>query len=429
MKSMLNHEVNRRDLMKTAAVAGVATTALAANGAFAQSATPEASPVATVSVGDWSGKTLRLNISVAEAERPAFNDIVVKTFTDMTGGEIEITDVEAQDVVNTLTAQVESGNIEFDALLIDNNSLAALVDGGLVEEIPNAEELMPATTVEALKAVLTFDDTYYFLPGRPNVELTFYNSAKFDEYELETPKTWDDVKAVGQAFKDGEGIGKLCFQGAAGSPVGVTVTQFLWQAGADPLEINSDAGVEAFTFMQELKDLMTPQYQTAKFDTINTYMLDESVYFMQNWPFGVNVIVKDGGKSEVMTYAGFEGPAGNALVLGGDVLGVAKGSPNKDMALDFFKVLSMTSVQEQLTAALGWPSILTDANGSVEDWQKPYFDTITEALGVTKPRPNVPYWPDVENILTNAFNDIVAGGADVKSTLDRYQGEIDALKG
>ena len=56
-----------------------------------------------------------------------------------------------------------------------------------------------------------------------------------------------------------------------------------------------------------------------------------------------------------------------------------------------------------------------DALGQVEDWQEPYFQTVTEALGMTKPRPNVTYWIDVENILTNAFNDIVTGGAPVFS--------------
>jgi trehalose transport system substrate-binding protein len=153
------------------------------------------------------------------------------------------------------------------------------------------------------------------------------------------------------------------------------------------------------------------------------------VVLAQNWPFGVNVIVKDGGKTEVLAYSGWEGPAGNALVLGGDVFGIAKGTQNKDVALDLVRFYLSREVQEQLTALNGWPSARTDALGQVEDWQQPYFEVVSEALGFTKPRPNVVYWVDVENILTNAFNDIVTGGQDVAETLDRYQGEIDALAG
>ena len=52
---------------------------------------------------------------------------------------------------------------------------------------------------------------------------------------------------------------------------------------------------------------------------------------------------------------------------------------------------------------------------------------VAEALGFTKPRPNVTYWTDVENILTNAFNDIVTNEAEVQATLDQYQAQIDEL--
>lgn len=311
----------------------------------------------------------------------------------------------------------------------DNNTLAPLVNQDLVEKLPEAEKVMPPETIDRLKQVLQFDGTYYFLPARPNVQITYYNSAMFDQYGVETPKTWDDLLSTGEKIKDQAGVGQVSIQGVAGGPVGVTVTQFLWQAGGDPLEINSDAGQEAFQFMQDLKPYLTPQYPTATFDTTNTYILNQSVVLAQNWPFGVNVIVQEGGMDEVLVYTGWEGPEGNVLVLGGDVFGIAKGTPNRDMALDFTKLWMSRPVQEALTAQNGWPSMRSDALGEVEDWQQPYFQVVSDALALTQPRPNVTYWTDVENILTSAFNDIVTNGADVADTLDRYQGEIDKLKG
>jgi trehalose transport system substrate-binding protein len=115
-------------------------------------------------------------------------------------------------------------------------------------------------------------------------------------------------------------------------------------------------------------------------------------------------------------------------VLGGDVLGVVKGSPNRDMALDFAKFFMSRDVQTQLTARLGWPAIRTDAFGEVEDWQKPYFDVVSAALQVSRARPNVTYWLQVEQALSDAFNDTVTNGKDAKSTLDGYQAKIDQLK-
>jgi trehalose transport system substrate-binding protein len=394
------------------------------------SPSPAASPAGSagpVELGNWDGTTIKVSIAMAEQEATVFNDVVVNGFKEATGGQIEVVNIEAIDVVRTLEAQVDSGNIELDLLVQDNNTLAPLVSGGLVEELPEATDVIPAETIPSLLDVLQFDSKYYFLPARPNVQITYYNSKKFEEWGVTPPATWDDLSSAAQTIKENAGVGQVSIQGVAGGPVGVTVTQFLWQAGGDPLSINNDQGTQAFQFLQDLKENLTPQYPTATFDTTNTYLLNESVVLAQNWPFGVNVIVGDGGKTEVLAYAGWTGPAGNALVLGGDVFGVAKGTPNRDAALDVVRYYLTRDVQEQLTAKNGWASARSDALGQVEDWQQPYFEVVAEALGFTKPRPNVVYWTDVENILTNAFNDIVTGGSDVGETLERYQGEIDTL--
>jgi trehalose transport system substrate-binding protein len=433
LQAYLDGRLSRRQLMAGASALGVSVPALGAllsrQGAAAAQGTPVApgSPQA-LELGDHSGKTLRVSIALAESERQVIQDLVVQGFEDQTGGSVELVTIESEDVIRTLEAQVQSGSIEIDLLAQDNNSLAPLVAGNLVEELPDAEQIMPDATIPALKEVLQFDGTYYFLPARPNVQITYYNETALNDAGVEPPQTWDELLAAGEAIREQAGVGKVSIQGVPGGAVGVTVTQFLWQAGAEPLKINSAEGVQAFQFMQDLKPYLTPQYPTATFDTTNTYILNESVVLAQNWPFGVNVIVQEGGKEEVKTYDGWEGPAGNFLVLGGDVFGVVRGTPNREMALDFAKYFMSQEIQEQLTAQLGWPAIREDAFGAVEEWQQPYFETIKEALTHARPRPNVTYWGEVERILTDAFNDIVTNEAPVQETLDRYQQEIDALQ-
>lgn len=385
-------------------------------------------PVA-VELGNHEGKTLRLTIAFAEVEREVFEEVAVNQFKERTGADVEIITIEAADAVTSLQAQVPTGNVEIDLLMQDNNTLGQLVSNELVEEIPEAAEIIPAETIPALTEAFKFDGTDFFLPARPNVQITYYNSALFEEWGLETPTTWDELTAAGQTIKDNAGIGKLSIQAVPGGPLGVTVTQFVWQAGGDPLVVNSAEAVAAYEFMQGLKDFLTPQYPTATFDTTNTYILNESVVLAQNWPFGVNVIVQEGGKEEVLSYAGWEGPVGNALVLGGDVFGVVKGTPNRDVALDFAKFFMSKEVQETLTTRLGWPAIREDAFGQVEEWQQPYFDVISEALGFTQARPTVTHWPQVEQILSDAFNDIVTNGEEAQATLDEYQAQIDEAAG
>jgi trehalose transport system substrate-binding protein len=427
MADYLAGRLDRRWLLRRAAALGVSMPALTA--AFWSRQPARAAQVATpgAQLGNYEGRTLRMSVALAEDEAIVFEEIIVNRFREATGGAIELIRIEAGDVIRSLEAQVGSGQVEIDLLAQDNNSLAPLVDGQLVEEIPEAAEVLPPETIEALLPVLQFDDTYYFLPARPNVQITYYNSRRFEEYGLEPPRTWEELIAVAQGIQEQAGVGLVSIQGVPGGAVGVTVTQFIWQAGGDPLQIDSEAGATAFQFMQDLKPYLTPQYPTATFDTTNTYLLNESVVLAQNWPFGINVIVQQGGKSEVLTYEGWEGPAGNALVLGGDVFGIVRGTPNRDMALDFVRFFTSREVQETLTSRLGWPAMRTDAFGAVEEWQQPYFESVLNALEHTQARPNVIYWLQVEQILSNAFNDIVTNGQEVQPTLQRYQQEIDAL--
>jgi trehalose transport system substrate-binding protein len=431
MSEYLRGRLDRRELLWRAGILGISMPALTA-AFWAQQparAAQDATPAADVELGNFEGRTLRMSVALAEDEAIVFEEVIVNGFREATGGDIQLIRIEAADVIRTLEAQVGAGEVEIDILAQDNNSLAPLVSGELVEEIPEAAEILPPETIEALLPVLQFDDVHYFLPARPNVQITYYNSARFEQYGLEPPRTWDELMAAAQAIQEQAGVGLVSIQGVPPGPVGVTVTQFIWQAGGDPLQINTEEAAAAYQFMQDLKPYLTPQYPTATFDTTNTYLLNESVVLAQNWPFGINVIVGQGGKTEILTYDGWEGPAGNALVLGGDVFGIVSGTPNRDMALDFVRFFTSRPIQETLTSRLGWPAMRTDAFGAVEEWQQPYFESVLAALEHTMARPNVTYWLQVEQILANAFTDIVTNGQEVQATLERYQGEIDALTG
>jgi trehalose transport system substrate-binding protein len=419
--------VDRRQLLTRAAALGLSMPALTAAFWAGRVAAQDQPPAPSVELARYEGQTLRLSVALAEDEAKVFESQIVAGFAQATGGQIQLIKIEAADVIRTLEAQVGSGQIEIDMLAQDNNSLAPLVSGQLVEPLPEAEQVIPAETIEALRPVLQFDNAYYFLPARPNVQITYYNSRRFEEWGLQPPKTWDELKSVAQTIQQQAGVGMVSIQGVPGGPVGVTVTQFLWQAGGDPLQLDNEAAVQAFQFMQDLKPSLTPQYPTATFDTTNTYLLNESVVLAQNWPFGVNVIVEEGGKTEVLAYDGWSGPVANALVLGGDVFGVVKGSPNKAMALDFARYFMSKEVQETLTSQLGWPAMRTDAFGAVAEWQQPYFETILAALQHTQARPNITAWLEVERILSDAFNDVVTGGQPVQETLQRYQQQIQQL--
>lgn len=377
--------------------------------------------------GGRSGNTVTFVTALAEEERAALSDIL-KRFESSAGVQVKMVQMESQDVVNQLKAKKAANRVDVDLIAQDNLRLGPLVRDGLVEDLSGEQSRIPDTTIKELLPVGQFDGKTYFLPYRPNVQITYYNSTKFNQYGLKPPETWEELLSTAQAFKDKEGIGKVAIQGAAGDPLTVTVFEFLKQAGGDPLVLNDAGSVRAFEFLQQLEPLLTPEYRTAKFDTMNTILSNDTAYLGSNWPFGINVIVQKNGRQDVKAYHGWRGPAKESHVLGGEVLGIPAGAPNRAGAFQLAEFLMSKETQSELLSKLGWPPMRTDAFGSVPDWQAPYFQAVQQALENVDARPNVPYWEDASRAMNDAFRDIVQQKQPVKETLDRYASALQRAK-
>ena len=373
-------------------------------------------------------KVLRVTMGLGEEEWKVLREDVFPAFEKQHNVKIEAIQVEAADLIRKLEAMKQAGKTEIDLIAQDNMQLAPLVDKGLVEDLTAHKGIIPSQIIKSHVSVGEFDGKQYFMPYRPNVEINFYNEKKFQENGIKPPKNWDELLQTAKLFKEKEGIGRVAIKGTLDANTTVQLFEFIRQAGGDPLILNDEGSVKAYTFLKELWPYLSPDTARADWNTTNGFLATESIYYGANWPFGVNVIVKDAGKTEVKAYEGFGGPVKPSKVLGGEVLGIPVGSPNKELALEFMKYLMSKEVQETLVSKLAWPSSRSDAYGTVEAWQKPYFEAIGKALQHAEARPNVSYWADVDKALNEALKAIVIDGKDVKQTLDHYHGVIEAAK-
>jgi trehalose transport system substrate-binding protein len=367
-------------------------------------------------------------MGLSEGEWRVVREVAIAPFERETGARVVPVQMEAADLVRQLGAQVRADAVSIDLFTQDNNQLAPLVAGDLVEDLTPFADLVPAETLDSLRPGLEFDGRQYFFPYRPNVQITYWLERHFAAQGLAPPRTWDELLAVARDFATREKFGRVAVQGVPGGPLGVTVTEFLWQGGGDPLQLDAPESVAAFEYLQRLETYLSPVYQTAKFDTLNTYLAAETVYLGQNWPFGVDVIVREYRKQNVGAYSGWAGPAGEVHVLGGEVIGIPRGAPRRELALRFAQYLMSRPVQEALVQRLAWPPMREDAFGAVADWQAPYFAAVQEAMRHARPRPNVVYWGDVERVLSDAFRDVVTGKQPAGPTLVRYQREIEQAR-
>lgn len=372
--------------------------------------------------------TLNFAIPLAEEEWQVFREDVFKPFEEQTGIKINGIQMENKDMENKLDALKQAGKHEIDIFAPSTVYLPGIIDKELAEDLTGGIEI-PDSIPENLYKEFQFDSKVQFVPLRPNVQTNYYYKDKFEKYGLEAPKTWDELLNVAKKLYEEEGVGRVAIQANSGSALTITSLEFIRSAGGDPLVLNDEGSVKAFTFLQELWPYLSPESKRADFNVINELLATESIYYGANWPYCATVVVKDGGKDQVVSYVGFEGPEGISKVTTTTVMGIVNGTPNKEEAVQFLEYLMSEEVQNTLFSKLGWAPARSDAFGEIEEWQKPFVEDVQEALQFAQSRPIVPYWSDVDKAINDAFKDIVIdGNKDVQGTLDKYHDQIEAAK-
>ncbi|MBD3264070.1 MAG: extracellular solute-binding protein [Candidatus Omnitrophica bacterium] len=372
--------------------------------------------------------TLNVVMNLTEEEWKVFREDVFPRFESRYGIKIKSYQIPSGKLATKLEALIHAGKSEIDVFAQDNMSLAALVNKGLIQELSAYESKIPEAVVPSLCRSIKLEDKLFFMPFRPNVQITYINKEAFDRYQLPVPATWDKLLEAAKTFKENEGIGRVVIKGYGGNPTATQIYEFILQAGGDPYAFDDEGCIRAFKFLQKLKPYLSPESQRAKWDTVNDILGKGEAYIGQNWPFGVLILIKDYGLDFIETYSGWAGPAGEYHVVGGDVLGIPSNAKFKEKALDFIFFLQSREVQEILVKELGWPSIREDAYAQVADWQKPHFESVKRALRKGVFRKNVAWWPAYKKYVSRAFQDIVMEGKQVIPTLRHFKKKLEEEK-
>jgi trehalose transport system substrate-binding protein len=376
---------------------------------------------------DTEETTLRVAFGLSESEWELMRQEVLPAFQQKTGIKVKAIELKQENLINKLTAEVESGNQTIDMFSQDVNNLASLVTRGLVEDLSKYKNELPDQVISGMVEASTFDEKLLFLPFRPNVEIAFYNQKKFDKYGLEVPETWDELLKVAKTLKEKTGQGRVAIKANLQGDNILHMFDYIRAAGGDPYVLNDEGSIKAFKFMQKLYPYLSEQSSTANWDTMNKYLAKDSVYLGQNWPFYIPEFHKQ-GKDEIKAYSGWSGPVKESHVLGGSVIGIPKGSEKVEEAVEFAKFLMSKPVQELLVSELAWPAVRSDAYGLVEGYQEPYFKAIKKALKKAEPRGNKPYWGEAQDIYITAFQKAVVNGEDVEKTLNNAANKLQKLK-
>ena len=371
---------------------------------------------------------LTVTMRLAEAEWQVIRQHILPTFEILCACEVRAIDVPPETLAQRLRAMQQAGRMDIDLFAQDNMRLQELVDAGLVSPLTAEESTMSRSVYPALQAAGVLNGQRYFVPFRPNVQIVYYNADKFAEYDLQPPRTWPELLAVARAFAERDGIGRVLFKGAGGAPTTTQLYEWIVAGGGDPLDFAHPGTVATFEFLASLRPYLSPESRRAKWDTTNDALAQDAAFLAQNWPFGVPLLVKDYGKTAIRTYSGWAGPARQAHVIGGDVLGIPVGARNRRLALAMIQFLQSHMVQEVLTERLGWPSLRSDIQTTTEAWMRPHVEAVRQALSHGVFRANVGYWADYERLANEAVQRILWRAEDPATVLPPIAERLDALR-
>lgn len=376
--------------------------------------------------GDLEGTSITFSVSLAEEEQAAVQDLLADFEAD-TGAEVNLTSVSSADLPQKLKVEVDAGKPTIHLFAQDNLALKVLVDNNLVEDLSDVE--LPDGIIDSMIPE-QFNGKTYFLPFRPNVRIAYANRDRLEEANAERPTTHEEFRAVAEKLRQAANTPKVTLSLAEGDPAAVTISEWIVSFGGNPLLLNDDGSVKAFEFIQGMwrDNLLARESLLGKFDTEVDYLQGETSWLAQNWPITSAQLAEQGLLEKFIVYNGWKGPAREAHVIGGDVLGIPRGvsAEEKEAALALAEFLVSQDAQKTLVERNAWPSVRDDAYGDVPEEQQDTFEAIQAALENGWFRPNVAYWPNVSEQMNAAVKRVVVDGAPAKATLDELQGKIEA---
>jgi multiple sugar transport system substrate-binding protein len=111
-----------------------------------------------------------------------------------------------------------------------------------------------------------------------------------------------------------------------------------------------------------------------------------------------------------------------STLLGGWLLGVPQTSTNKDLAWELITIILEPEIMAPFHVKYGWlPTQIPIGNGPyTQDLNEtiPYFEELISTLSIARARPNIPEYPQIEEDILAAINQVYNGTKQPEEALD-----------
>lgn len=317
-----------------------------------------------------------------------------------------------------------AGTNGYDIVLYDVVWPAEFAEGGFLTDVTDrVPKELGNQIFDGAWTTVTYNSRIFGMPWILDTKYLFFNREMLSQAGIETPpSTWAEVMEQSQILKD-KGVVKypLVWSWSQSEAMICDYTTLVAAHGGSFFEegkpaFNKDGALAAIDYMAtSLKDGLTNPASTEYFEEdVRRVFSNGEAAFALNWTY-MNALVNDpseskvAGKIGVIPAPGVKGVSEASAVNGSMGLGIPSNSAHKDEAWALISYLTDKKVQENY-AKLSLPVWKESYSiKSVTEGQEELVSAASKAIAVMSPRPVVPAYTEVSNILQKHLHSILLG--------------------
>lgn len=328
----------------------------------------------------------------------------------------------------TLTRAANAGNFP-DIAVIDNPDHASFAELGVLLDITDrVDEWGEADAYfDGPWRSCQYQDKSYGIPNSSNCLALFYNKDMLEQQGVEPPGTWDELRAAAKALttQDRFGLAVSAIKSEEGT---FQWLPFLWQAGGDIPNLDSEAGRAALGLWVEFinEGWMAKGILNWRQEDVKNEFVNRRAAMMINGPWQIPVI-KENYPDLNWDVAVLPEGQQSASILGGENMAISNQSKNPDAAWELLKWTQQPdNLVEYLKKVDRLPSRedLADRAAWADD---PILSVFVEQLYVARPRAYGPNYPEISTQIQEAIQGAISGGRDVSTALANAEEQIKPL--
>lgn len=277
--------------------------------------------------------------------------------------------------------------------------------------------------VESLVNAGTVDGEVYGYPWYAGARSLIYRTDVFEELGLEPPETWDDVLTAGDAIAEQGEIDPMHIAGVNTH----MEAPLVWQTGGElatqgddgswTAEVDSEAGIEAWTLFQELWDRGWSPEGAVNWNSVDIRDAfangDSAMMIGGGWDLAAILDTNPDLEGKVGTALTPAQPSGSPdAFAGGSHLVRFAESDNPELATEFIEFMLQPEQVTQFTEAIGFlPGTVSGVETSSASGDELFATFATQLVDQSRTYPPTPAWGQIEgdNVFPAAAQGIMQG--------------------